>query len=118
MVGAGNDGGRGIKRRQIAFHFIALQWHIPGQMSDEAEPVDEKIQAEPVLDEFSLAKMAETAEYEDRLQKAKAELKELRAAADERDRVQADAAFAEVRARYPNLSVHQIAAMLDDENNL
>ena len=74
---------------------------------------DEQIQI-PVFDEFTLTKLAEAAEYEDRLQKAKAELRELRAAADERDRTQADARFAEARRQHPNLSVHQIAAMLDD----
>jgi 23S rRNA pseudoU1915 N3-methylase RlmH len=86
-------------------------------MNDEqiqGELVDEEIQAEPVIDEFTLARLAEAAEYEDRLQKAKAELKELRAAAEDRDRTQADAQFAEARRLHPHLSVHQIAAMLDE----
>jgi hypothetical protein len=39
------------------------------QMSDEqirVELADQEIQTEPVLDEFTLAKLAEMAEYEDR----------------------------------------------------
>jgi hypothetical protein len=86
-------------------------------MSDEqiqAQLVDEEIQAEPVLDEWVLAKRAEAAEAEDRLQRAKYELKQLRAEAEDRDRVQADARFAEARHQHQHLSVHQIAAMLDD----
>lgn len=75
-------------------------------MSDEVQ--------EPVFDEFTLAKRAEAAEYEATLQQAKAELQQLRAAADDRERAQADARFAEARRRHPYLSVHQIAAMLDD----
>jgi hypothetical protein len=83
-------------------------WHIADQMSDEV------MQPEPVFDEFILAKWAEAAEYEDRRIRAVNALKELRAEADERDRTQADARFAEARRQHPHLSVHQIAAMLDD----
>jgi hypothetical protein len=60
-----------------------------------------------------IARLAEAAEAEDRLQRAKDELKQLRAEADDRDRVQADARFAEARRKYPNLSLEQVAAMLD-----
>jgi hypothetical protein len=84
-------------------------WHIADQMSDEENP------AEPVFDEFILTQLAEAAEAEDRLQRAKYELRQIRAEREDRERVQADARFAEARGQYPNLSVHQIAAMLDDE---
>jgi hypothetical protein len=67
----------------------------------------------PIFDEFTLAKLAEAAESEDRLQQAKNELKQLRDEADERDRAQADARFAEARRQHPNLSVNQVAALLD-----
>ena len=69
-------------------------------MSDEqiqAELVDEKIQAEPVFDEFTLAKLAEAAEFEDRRIRAVNTMKQRRAEADDRDGVQADAAFTETR---------------------
>ena len=62
--------------------------------------------------------MAEAAEYEDRRIRAVNSLKQRQAEADDRDRVQADAAFAEARRRHPNLTVHLIAAMLDDDNHL
>jgi hypothetical protein len=76
---------------------------------------DEVMQPEPVFDEFILAKRAEAAEYEDRLQRAKAELNQLRAVADDRDRTQADALFAEARRQHPYLSPTQIADLLDRE---
>lgn len=76
---------------------------------------DEEMQAEPVFDEFTLAKRAEAAEAEYRLQQAKAELKQLRAVADDRDRAQADARFAEARRQHPYLSPTQIAELLDHE---
>jgi hypothetical protein len=82
-------------------------------MSDEL--VEDEIQAEPVLDEFILARQAEAAEYEDSRVRAVNDLKQLRAEAEDRDRVQADARFAEARQQHPHLSVHQIAAMLDGE---
>jgi hypothetical protein len=106
----------GALTRGIAFHFIAISGILIDEMSDEqiqAELVDEEIQAEPVLDEFTLTKLAETAEYEDRRIRAVNALKELRAEADERDRAQADARFAEARRLHPYLSVDQVAAMLD-----
>jgi hypothetical protein len=106
----------GAKTREIAFHFIAISGIFP-TMSDEqiqAELVDEQIQAEPVFDEFILAKRTEAAEAEDRRIRAVTALQELRAEADERDRTQADARFAEARARYPNLTVHQVADLLGD----
>jgi hypothetical protein len=76
--------------------------------------MSDEMLAEPVFDQFILSKRAEAAEYEDRLQRAKDELKQLRAEAEDRDRVQAEAAFAEARRQHPHLSVHQIAAMLDE----
>jgi hypothetical protein len=64
-------------------------------MSDEqiqAELADEeKIQAEPVFDEWTLARLAEAAEAEDHRIRAVTALKELHAEAEDRDRVQADA---------------------------
>lgn len=80
---------------------------------DQNELVDEEIQAEPVIDEFILFKLAESAELDDRLRQSKYELAQFRAEADERDRVRAEAQFAEARRQHPGLSPEAVAELLD-----
>lgn len=82
-------------------------------IDNQTELVDDEIQAVPVFDEFILARQAETAEYEDRRIRAVNAMKEFQAETDERDRTQAEVRFAAARLQHPNLSLEQVAAMLD-----
>ena len=62
--------------------------------------------------------LAKAAEVEDRLSHLESTLRQLRdkeQEAQDSARDRADAAFAEARRQHPNLSVHQIAALLDDQ---
>jgi hypothetical protein len=70
--------------------------------------------AEPVFDEFILTQLPEAAEAEDRLQRAKYELRQIQAEAEDRERFQADDHFARLRRQFPSATPEQICSMIMD----